>query len=128
MEVLARHGVAHACIGVAGDVVVAGTPEPGRAWRAGIRSGRVGDPVRAVVSLDPAGPWRAVSTDVRDDGTVFAVVAQSLTVASTLATALAHWERRGTPWTDAPAPVEVLRVDPSGALSGSPGMHALLQW
>jgi thiamine biosynthesis lipoprotein len=128
LEVLAAHSVSHACVSVGGDVVVRGTPEAGRPWRAGVRSGRAGEPVRAVVSLEPSLPWRAVATDEREDGTVFAVVAHNLTVASTLATALAHWDRRGTPWVSAPAPTEVLRIDPAGAISGSHVMHDLLKW
>ena len=47
--ILERGGARNFCLNAGGDVVIRGEPEPGRAWRIGIRHPQVADAVAAVV-------------------------------------------------------------------------------
>jgi thiamine biosynthesis lipoprotein len=128
--VLREHGMTHFCLAIGMDVLVSGRAADDRPWRAGVRDGRPGQPVRAVITLDRQQPYRAISTvaDPHGRGGTTTVVAQHAVQASALAIAAAEWGERGTPWIAMDPGVDVLRISASGELSGSRGMSALLHW
>jgi thiamine biosynthesis lipoprotein len=126
--VLRHHGIENFCLGIGADVLVSGVAAPDRPWRAGVRDGRPGSPVRAVLTLHVDQPLRSIATVTGSDGGTTTVAASDMARASALAHAVSAWEGRGAPWTEQPSDVEVLRSSASGRLSGTSGMTSLLHW
>lgn len=63
LAALTAAGVQAAMVNAAGDVVVAGEPEPGRSWHVGVRDPR--DPAGVCCVVPAAAPLRAVATSGR---------------------------------------------------------------
>lgn len=125
---LARTGLRHFCLNLGGDVVVSGSPRGGEPWNVGVRS--PADPQRmlavlavsdAAVATSGAYERGAHIVDGRGGGPATrlqsaTVVADDLTTADVLATAVFALGPEGVPWARGQGAQGVLAVDADGQL------------
>lgn len=132
---LRARGLRHWCLGVGGDVLAAGCPEPGRAWRVGVRDPSAADRVALVLPLSDA----AVATsgtyergrhlwDGRDGGRrplpgSTTVVGPFMTTADAYATIAHALGVAGCSWVARHPGHEAVRVEAGGAVVTSLGVR-----
>jgi thiamine biosynthesis lipoprotein len=136
-SVLWQAGVRNAAINAGGDVLVSGEPEPGRAWRVGIRHPEIAARTVAVVGLRDS----AIATSglyergghIVDPATggaprellSLSVIASTLAEADALSTAGFVMGERGVEWVAAQPGCSVLAVTAGGRLRYSDGIELL---
>ncbi|HEV8555370.1 MAG TPA: FAD:protein FMN transferase [Actinophytocola sp.] len=133
-EILEMAGARNFCLNAGGDVVVRGGPEPGKAWRIGVRHPDLADTVCAVFEvMDGAVATSATyerGAHIVDGRTGLpaselisvTVIAADLTVADTTATAAFAMGTAGITWAAAEPGCEVLAVDAERVVYRSPGL------
>lgn len=128
---LAAAGLRDYCLNAGGDVVVAGTPGEGRPWSVGIRSPHSPDEMLAVLAVTDAGVATSGTyergshiVDGRDGSVArsllsVTVVADDLTTADVLATAVFALGPTGIPWAIDAGARGVLAVDAGDRVLGA---------
>ena len=130
-DVLTSAGLRAFCVNAGGDVAVSGSPGEGRPWSVGIRSPHDPEAVVAVLAVTAGGVATSGAyergTHIVDgrDGSVprslvsATVVADDLTTADVLATAVFALGPDGVPWALSAGARGVLAVDAAGRLLGA---------
>lgn len=128
---LTSAGLSDFCINAGGDVAVSGSPGEGRPWSVGIRSPRDPEAMLAVLAVTDGGVATSGAYERGDhivdgrDGSVprsllsVTVVADDLTTADVLATAVFVMGADGIPWALSSGARGVLALDASGGLLGA---------
>ncbi|HEY8982421.1 MAG TPA: FAD:protein FMN transferase [Streptomyces sp.] len=127
-DLLTGAGVRRFCLNAGGDVVVSGGP-----WRVGVRHPEFADQVCAVLELDAGGVATSARYERGDhiiDGRTglaatgldsLTIVARSLTLADTVATAAFAMGREGVEWAASRPGCEVFAVLPGGEVLRTQG-------
>ncbi|WP_394359362.1 FAD:protein FMN transferase [Amycolatopsis sp. SB7-3] len=134
-SLLLAEGLDVFCINAGGDVVTSGEPEPGRAWRVGIRHPERPDAVCAVV--ESSGGAVATSAEYERGAHILdgrtgrppvgllsvTVAADDLVTADSLATAAFAMGTEGIAWVASRPGCQVLVIDAERQVHRSPGLR-----
>lgn len=134
-SLLLAEGLDVFCVNAGGDVVTSGEPEPGRAWRVGVRHPERPDAICAVV--ESSGGAVATSAEYERGAHILdgrtgrppigllsvTVAADDLVTADSLATAAFAMGTEGIAWVAAQPGCQVLIIDAERQVHRSPGLR-----
>lgn len=134
---LTQAGIGSFCFNAGGDVVVCGQPEPGRRWHVAVRSPHTSTPLAVLAVTDQAVATSAtyerghhiwdnrIGQGVATLASV-TVIADDLTTADVLATAVFVLGAEGVQWAADTYDCSVLALDQTGALHTAGNLRSLL--
>jgi thiamine biosynthesis lipoprotein len=134
-DILELAGARNFCLNAGGDVVVRGQPEPGHAWRVGVRHPDLADQLCAVFEVKHGAVATSATYErgqhILDGRTgrpaaglvSITVLAEDLTVADTTATAAFAMGSAGAAWAAAEPGCEVFAVDAERVVYRSTGLR-----